>query len=710
MNDAPVSPRDILERVIPFRFLTVAERAALVPHLRVESYPAGTAIIEQGANDRRVYLLASGLVEVRDRSGRPQPRPVRQSVIEPDHYFGEWEPLFDVPRVFEIVALTDSVCVAMDGDRFLSLVEHAAAFAQSLGVILRDQQGIFAAFDRFKVELMRGLNQGYLTIAKLLPLYRRLQPAIHPLVDSDVIDTSALAYVIRRLPQNVTRTFAYLLTDEIPAVYRETAELFDPIPTSARRRDVWEMLPGSSLVLLRNGMSDLVDLISCLCLYAVEAQKIRHRFTDSRSVAELARAARETRARETTRAAEKTRAGAGATADEEAESRDSRLHVLPFSDSESAGLESIWGDEAPSRVLEIVKHRETFAVTIRRHSEKYNSRRTELWTKQLAAACRELLDADPADFGTGFPVHIISSNTHSVGNCLSNWYSRHEADMRSWAETSAHPLVAHEWANRFDFLYAIARDYFVAHPHAAAESQAAEVEQGIHRLRETASTGIQVQLVDMDRVCRSAVDPDVVASRAGRPGLVVNIDYAFGEQAEHILRSLLLLFGRNVRSVNLLGKAGALVGNRGDVLVPNGFIEQSGDEYFDLPGAADAMSASAVSAREIQSRLVSGSVHLGPMLTVDGTLLQNRDMLRFYRYIWSCIGMEMEGAYYYRQYREAKSTGLIDPDVRAGFYYYVSDIPLEHTANLSARLGPHEGVPPLYAITRQVLATVFSSS
>ena len=37
------------------------------------------------------------------------------------------------------------------------------------------------------------------------------------------------------------------------------------------------------------------------------------------------------------------------------------------------------------------------------------------------------------------------------------------------------------------------------------------------------------------------------------------------------------------------------------------------------------------------------------------------------------------------------------------FLYYTSDLPLRHDANLSARLQAVEGVPPLYATTREVL-------
>ena len=37
--------------------------------------------------------------------------------------------------------------------------------------------------------------------------------------------------------------------------------------------------------------------------------------------------------------------------------------------------------------------------------------------------------------------------------------------------------------------------------------------------------------------------------------LIINIDYAFGQQAEEILSNLIKLFSDNLASVNVLGKA-----------------------------------------------------------------------------------------------------------------------------------------------------------
>ena len=113
-------------------------------------------------------------------------------------------------------------------------------------------------------------------------------------------------------------------------------------------------------------------------------------------------------------------------------------------------------------------------------------------------------------------------------------------------------------------------------------------------------------------------------------------------------------------------------------------------------------------ATALRARLPGADVHVGPMLTVDGTLLQNQVMLRYYQFIWRCIGLEMEGAYYNRQFQEAKNIGLIARGLPVGFYYYISDVPLEADASLAARLHPSEGIPPLYAITRHVLSSIFS--
>lgn len=89
-----------------------------------------------------------------------------------------------------------------------------------------------------------------------------------------------------------------------------------------------------------------------------------------------------------------------------------------------------------------------------------------------------------------------------------------------------------------------------------------------------------------------------------------------------------------------------------------------------------------------------------------GTLLQNRKMLHFNRHVWGCVGLEMEGSYYLRHVIESMNRGAVSRDVGLRFGYCVSDLPLRHDSNLSARMRATEGVPPLYAITREILTGI----
>ena len=669
----------LLDGITPFRFLRREDKLKLVPLVDECRFRRGESIIRQGEQNTDVFLLVSGTVEALDLRGQS---PSHYNTIEEGHYFGEYESLFHCPRLLEIRALDDAICLRLAGTEFLKLLGHRR-FSQPFGSILRDKQGLFAAFERFRAELMRGITRGRITLPALLPLYSDLEPALHPLArDRSKIDVSGLLYAVRRLPDNVTRTFVYLLTDELPSAFASADALFPHIETEARRRSVWEILPGKNLVLLRSGLSDLVDLVTCLCLYAVEAKKIRTRLEGSDSL-------------------ERIKAHLANPEDSDSGAGRAFLAGLGFSAEETEGLLSVWGLKTVERIYDIARHREVFSIDVQRQRNNYLARRSELWTQQIEDATKDLVGKGPTALPEDVRVHVISSNTHSVLNCLNPWLVENRERVFSWARKADHPLMRDEWGNEFDLLYALSRDFFSGSPDSMREIRRNEKAWGIARLKETTSTGIQVQLIDASRLAGLGLDPGILPPAKDARDIIVNIDYAFGEQAEHVIRNLLMLFGRNLRSVNFLGKAGALLGKRGDILVPTAFIKQNSERYEPLPKIDQGC------AQCLLSRVPGREVHLGPMLTVDGTLLQNRRMLYFYKHLWGCVGIEMEGAYYYRQVLESRRLGIIPEDVELRFYYYVSDLPLDHASNLSSRLGALEGIPPLYAITREVLTGVF---
>ena len=76
-------------------------------------------------------------------------------------------------------------------------------------------------------------------------------------------------------------------------------------------------------------------------------------------------------------------------------------------------------------------------------------------------------------------------------------------------------------------------------------------------------------------------------------------------------------------------------------------------------------------------------VHLGPMLIVAGTVLQNSYLLKYYKYLMGCVGLEMEGFFFAKEVDDSIKNGLLSPDFITRCYYYVSDLPLDPSQNLS---------------------------
>lgn len=656
---------DAVFEILPFRFLRAEARASLIPELQIHTFEAHEPILIQGqAEDDRVWLLLEGQVEILDlRGGGSRPR--RVSTLDAGHYFGERRALFARPRTHSVHTTRPSIAASFPGARLRALLSHDQSFALTLGSLLRDKQGLLRHFERFLAEVRSGAGRGYIVIPRLIHLYRPLHPALHLGVRDEEIDFSALRYVVPRLPEQISEVLSLFLTSELPPQLLGAQADLERVSTAARRRTTYRMMSSKLVILLRDGWTDLIDLITCLCAYAVEARKIRQRIKDPQLVASLIQG---------------------------------RPCPLPFSDEERAHLEALWPGAVPSTLRAMITHHEDFAIHVLKQSDNYSSAKGERWTSQVADCARRLLGVEPHEMPEDFEVHIVSSNTHSVTNTLSSGLLEHAGVIEDWGRQAMPELFELPWPDPMDRVVALARPWAVAHPEQAQRRRERDAQPGAEHLTETGFTGIGVDLFCLQRLQQRTWDPSVPRPD-GRPGLLVNIDYAFGQQAEPIITALIALFGRNIRSVSVLGKAGGLVGSRGDVLIGSSFVEQETDTLLtptiDIdPGA-------------LAARLPDRSVRVGRVATVAGTLLQNPILLRYYQQIWQCLGLEMEGIWYAKRLMEARQLGLLRPDCEMRFLYYISDLPLAHGQSLSGSMNAFEGIPPLYAITRQVLTRVF---
>jgi hypothetical protein len=183
------------------------------------------------------------------------------------------------------------------------------------------------------------------------------------------------------------------------------------------------------------------------------------------------------------------------------------------------------------------------------------------------------------------------------------------------------------------------------------------------------------------------------------------MDYAFGEQAYETMDELLKPFELenqeiplNVKSISIMGKAGILEGDKGDIMVPTAHVfEGTADNY---PISNEFV------ASDFEDQGLK--VFEGTMITVLGTSLQNKDILHYFlKSSWQAVGLEMEGAHYQKAIQSASQIRKsIGRDVALRYAYYASDNPLLTGHTLASGSLGMDGVKPTYLITLKILERI----
>jgi hypothetical protein len=514
-----------------------------------------------------------------------------------------------------------------------------------------------------------------------------LRPEIYGSInDPERVELEGLLYIFQRLPRGIEEVqFIRLVTKE-----GFEKSLFEPIIAPKRRRNAYRIDSDEIYIEMTRGRSDIYDILTHLTFMYIEAEKIRRNSENHRKEKK-----REWKMLE--ELVEKERQGLEFNK-EVAYIYLSTLLGRTYEETVSAckrfeedgAVNSLFhitywlGKRAGDEQLDKNDREITFSSALRERVGHHHH--GEVWAIDIKQCLsdRGLLER---------PLHVISANPHSVMNSLYAQAALQEQAAGMTLEELTKELSLPQ------------RAAWRARVFAYAQSN------GMIQLEDGSGANITVQIFDTAALDPALLPADIQFQRPATteemPVMIV-MDYAFGEQAYETMDELLRPFdGKgtpvrlDVRSINIMGKAGILEGGKGDIMIPTSHVfEGTADNY---PFQNDLT---------VEDFMGQGlRVSAGTMITVLGTSLQNKDVLQYLRdSSWRAIGLEMEGAHYQKAIQASSQIrNNIRKDVVLRYAYYASDNPLLTGHTLASGSLGLEGVKPTYLITKVILNRILSA-
>lgn len=661
-----------LEKIPPFDCLSEQEKDWLVERSKPLEFSNGDIICSREDDEYDyMFLLISGAISVFHNTLDNSPIQVRSAPA----YLGEFSIFFNQPRTATVRANGRLTCARVAGRDIRELVSTSPAFRMAFATALREKQRVFHGYEAFTNKLFSKVNTGFVSLRELIDVYLDLDSILHPHARQGAIDFDALGYAMSRLPGDITRITSFFFAEVLPDMYRSTQDRIRLDTKRARKRIFLEVLPGKCLVLLRDRETDIVDIVTKLCIYAVEALKIRKRLEDKLYAEKISHWVVN-----------------GGTPQEAAEI----VSNLPFTQEEVRQLKNLLDDNLLSRLYEILAQHADMMLYFEKFAYHYNATSWEQWSGRVRRSIEDFLGIEVIDSEVEF--HVISSNTHSVVNCLSNWLHDHQTEVFAWGKQHV-PEILDGIEDPLDRLYTASRYWLKSHPEFAAERMENDRAHGIYHVKDVSYAGIDVSIVDVNQL-GTKLDSYLSRTEHSHRKVILNIDYAYGKQAIYIMSALLQMLRGRIASISVFGKSGSLLGRRGDILIPSRMIMQTNNEFYSLQN-------NDLTQNDFKGVGFKKEIHIGSILTVLGTVMQNRQMLEFYKLFWSVIGMEMEGAFYLREILRGIMERVLPKGIPIRFAYYTSDVPIADTdQSLVVKMTPAEGGPAVYAITRAILRKI----
>ena len=508
-----------------------------------------------------------------------------------------------------------------------------------------------------------------------------LQPEIYGSMGEEMAELDGLLYVIDRLPEGIAECrFIHLTADEGLA-----KSGFSKIIPAKRRRNCYRIDRDQMNIEITRGRSDVYDILTHLTFMFIEAGKIARKVIIDDQGDTI---------REWTHLERVVLENSHPTGEER------EVLIAHLSTFLGRTFEEIVGadlgfatEDRPDRFFEVIywmgklalneillekKHEITFSPVLRDRIGHHSY--GEIWANNIKD---ELFSNGLLDR----PLHIISANMHSVMNSI---YA---------------PMILREEAAELDGIELFELIGKPSKKDLRKKVKKGAAEQGLIFIDDGTGANIDVQIIDAEKI---DFDKTRFNRQEGKehPVLIV-MDYAFGEQAYETLDELLKPYETSegekihlrVESVSVMGKAGILKGDKGDIMIPNAHIFEGTADNYPFKNELQVS--------DLENNGLN--VYEGSMVTVLGTSLQNKDLLEFFhRSTWKVIGLEMEGAHYQKAIQSAsRIRGNISPEVKVRYAYYASDNPLKTGSTLASGGLGTAGIRPTYIITQKILEQIF---
>ncbi|MBW1895744.1 MAG: hypothetical protein JRI47_01670 [Deltaproteobacteria bacterium] len=515
---------------------------------------------------------------------------------------------------------------------------------------------------------------------------RALSPEIYGTMnDTRITELRGLEYVLDRLPRGMEECNRFVITAQ------EDLEgtTFEEIRPPKRRRVSYRVSENEMGFVVSRGLSEIYDILTHITFLYGEAKKIYSNVKDEEE--DLTRE---------WKALEKHVEKDGDLSDEERDKAIWNLSILlgrtyqetkdtyeylEKSKKETASNNGLFRvvRGLARRIEEETNDGESLAV--RFTPSLIHVILHQIYGKKWAAAIKEklkslgLLDR---------PLHIVSANMHSVLTLL-----------YGYAATQGEETKDHQ-DDLYRFVHSIRQK--------GREIRELAGRSGFWQIEDSSGSEIDCQIVDTSLLesveFHPAIKVDMELIRTERPVLLV-MDYAFGTQAFEVMDELLRPWIEdgsrlklNVRSISVMGKAGILPGKKGDIMLASAHVLEGTPHNYRVDND--------LREEDFDSGV---SVYVGPIITVLGTSLQNRDVLeKFQESSWNAVGLEMEGGHYQRAINAAVIRGHISKDVKLRYAYYASDNPLVSGQTLASGSMGSAGVAPAYMITKAILEKILN--